>query len=348
VLDGVEQGQILPRDFDAVRRRRLTQHSSPLVRRRAARLLADTLSPDRQKVVESFQKALELAGDPARGREVFIKTCANCHRMADAGRHIGPDIASIGDKSPGSLLIAILDPNRAVESRFTDYLVETRDGQSVNGILAAETGNAITLHPAGSDPLTLLRTDIKSMRATGVSLMPEGLESGHTPQDIADLIAFLRTSPSAVAKWKTFEGNTPRPIHPGEEGILRLPAATAEIYGTTLVLEKQYGNLGYWSSEDDRAVWTLLDVKPGRYAVWLEYACSDEVAGNTFLIESNGQALLTGRVEGTGGWDNYRKISVGAVTLKGGEQRITFRSAGKIDNALIDLRAVELVPPNRK
>ena len=42
-----------------------------------------------------------------------------------------------------------------------------------------------------------LRSDIASQKASTRSLMPEGLETVLNPQAVADLIAFLRTSPSS-------------------------------------------------------------------------------------------------------------------------------------------------------
>jgi hypothetical protein len=110
-----------------------------------------------------------------------------------------------------------------------------------------------------------------------------------------------------------------------------------------VVLEKQYGNLGYWTTQEDRAVWSVEVTKAGKYAVWLDWACDAGAAGKTFLLES-GPNRLTGRVASTGAWDTYRQAKVGAIVLPAGRQRVTFRSARRIFTPLIDLKSVKLVP----
>jgi putative membrane-bound dehydrogenase-like protein len=342
VLDAVEQKQILPLEIDPARRQRLLAHRNVAVRERAARLFAGAVNPDRQKVVDAHRGVLSLKGDTTRGRQVFTKTCSVCHQLAGIGQAVGPDLASVGDKSPEGLLIAILDPNRAVEARYVAYLAETKDGRTLTGLLANETSTSITLVGADGKKETLLRADLETLASTGKSAMPEGLEKDLKPQDLADVIAFVRGA-VPQPKRKVFEGNKPETVRPDGDGVLHLLPANAEIYGKTLILEKQYGNLGYWSSEDDRADWSLDVTKPGKYAVWLDYACDNGAAGNTFVLEIGGRKL-TDKVAGTGNWDTYRRINIGDVTLGAGRQSAVFRSVGKIQGALIDLREIRLTP----
>ena len=70
------------------------------------------VNPDRQKVIDTFSSAAALEGDAGRGAAVFAKACATCHQFAGVGHAVGPDLASVGDKSPEGLLVSILDPNR--------------------------------------------------------------------------------------------------------------------------------------------------------------------------------------------------------------------------------------------
>jgi hypothetical protein len=109
------------------------------------------------------------------------------------------------------------------------------------------------------------------------------------------------------------------------------------------VLEKRYGNLGYWSSTDDRATWTIEVAKPGRYAVWLDWACHPDTAGKKFLVQA-GVNQMTGTVRSTGSWDTYRQTKVGEIVLTAGRQQVTFRSARRIFHPLIDLKSMKLVP----
>jgi putative heme-binding domain-containing protein len=342
LLDALQQKKVLPFEIAAAHRQRILQHRSESIRNRAAKLLAGSVDPDRQKVVDTFRSALTLRGDARSGAQIFAKTCASCHVFGGVGHQVGPELAAVGDKSQEGLLIAILDPNRAVEARYINYVAQTKNGQTITGILGSETGNSITLLGPDAKQQVILRTDLEELVSSNKSLMPEGLEKDLKPQDIADLIAHIRAGLPAPRR-KTFFGNNPELVKQLGDGSLRLLPSNCEIYGDKIVFERLYGNLGYWMSEDDHATWSVDVTWPGKYAVWLDWACENSSAGNTFLFQA-GTERLTGTVQGTGTWSNYRQGKIGAIKLAAGPQQIVFRSAGKIRGALIDLRSIKLAP----
>ena len=112
-----------------------------------------------------------------------------CHAFV-ARPQVGPDLGALADKSIETLLVAILDPNRAVEARYVNYTAVTKDDREFSGVLASETANSITLRSANGEE-TILRADLVRLSSSGLSLMPEGFEGIFSPQDLADLIAFL-------------------------------------------------------------------------------------------------------------------------------------------------------------
>src|SRR5262249_15042308 len=99
IFDAVERKDILAIEIDAARRQRLLQQKNPALRDRAAKLFAGSINADRQKVVDSYRSVLTTKGDPKRGAQIFSKTCATCHRFQGVGEEVGPDLASLGDKS---------------------------------------------------------------------------------------------------------------------------------------------------------------------------------------------------------------------------------------------------------
>jgi len=105
---------------------------------------------------------------------------------------VGPDLATVNNRSREALVVDILDPNRAVDPSYVDFVVVSNNGQVFNGLLAAETASSITLRRAERQETTVLRRDIAEIHSTGVSLMPEGMENIMTTQDLADLIELLR------------------------------------------------------------------------------------------------------------------------------------------------------------
>jgi putative membrane-bound dehydrogenase-like protein len=342
ILHAIEKKQIAAAEINAVQRQRLLTQGSADVRRRAARLFADAINPDRQKVIAGYQTVLSMAGDAKRGEQVFRKQCAACHQLGGVGNAVGPDLASLGDKSPQALLIAILDPNRAVEARYVGYTAITKSGKTFTGVLASETGNSITLVGPDGKSEVILRSDLEELTSSGKSAMPEGLEKEVKPEGMADLIAHVR-SVGPQPKPKSFAGNKPELVRPARDGSLLLKAADCEIYGPTVLFEEKYGNLGYWTSEDDRAFWTVEVTRAGKYAVWFDWACEENSAGKGFLLQA-GPNQLTGRVVSTGNWDTYRQAKVGEIVLPAGRQRLTLRPQRRIFNPMIDLKSIKLVP----
>ena len=99
------------------------------------------------------------------------------------------------DKTANGLVREILDPNRAVDQRYAQYVAVTQDGQTLTGILVEETPTSVTLLGQQGKQSVLLRSELDSLTTSGTSLMPEGFEKEITPQAMADLIAFLTLDP---------------------------------------------------------------------------------------------------------------------------------------------------------
>ena len=88
--------------------------------------------------------------------------------------------------------MAILDPNAAIEPRFINYQIETRDGRSLSGVISGETATSVTLVQPGGASEQLLRSEVTAIKASPLSLMPDGLEQVISPQDLADLISYFK------------------------------------------------------------------------------------------------------------------------------------------------------------
>ena len=76
-----------------------------------------------------------MSADAARGRAVFAKHCATCHRIAGLGTDIAPDISDSRERTPEQLLTDILQPNRAIDANYFSYTAVTTNGQVHTGIL---------------------------------------------------------------------------------------------------------------------------------------------------------------------------------------------------------------------
>jgi putative membrane-bound dehydrogenase-like protein len=339
LLAAVEAKAIAAGEIDAARRQRLLNHPDRAIRDRAAKVFDGAASPDRAKVIAAYADVTG-AGDKDKGKAVFARVCAACHKLGEVGVHVGPDLAALANRTPAYLMQEILDPNRNLDSRYVEYQAQLKDGRNVTGLLAAETATTIILRGQQRKEETLLRSDIEELRGSGKSLMPEGLEKDLPKKDMTDLLTFLtavRPSP------KVFLGNTPTLVTP-TDGHLRLRAEHAEIYGGEIAFEGDFKNVGMWHGPDDRAEWRVSLPKAGTFDMYLDYACDAHSGGNELAIEG-GESPVRWKVASTGAWSEYRTTKIGTVKLPAGDGRIIVRPAGPLRGALIDLRTVYLVPP---
>ncbi|MDB6172389.1 MAG: putative rane-bound dehydrogenase [Chthoniobacteraceae bacterium] len=149
-------------------------------------------SPDRARVVASYSGVEKLRADPSRGRTFYTQICATCHRLHGEGRELGPDLGTIVGKPDDWILTALFDPNQAIEARYIAQHLILNNGNELVGLLVGETGNNITLRTPEGVEQAVLRSELRSIKPLGRSLMPEGLESVLKPQDVADLLGYLR------------------------------------------------------------------------------------------------------------------------------------------------------------
>jgi putative heme-binding domain-containing protein len=193
LLTRISKNEVAASALDAGHRTRLLKHPSGEIRTTAARVLAGGPSADRAQVIAQFRPALLLKSDVVHGLAIFQERCATCHRRADRGNDIGPDLRSVTAHEPARLLAEILDPNADVQPGYHAYNCRLQSGEELYGIIASETATSLTIKLPDGTSRTVLRSDIASLENSNRSLMPEGLESGLTPQDISDLIALLRS-----------------------------------------------------------------------------------------------------------------------------------------------------------
>jgi putative membrane-bound dehydrogenase-like protein len=192
LLDAVDAGYVKLTELDANRSKQLLTHADGAIKQRAEALLAAAIPADREKVLADYQSVLELQSDAARGRAVFEKNCSTCHRVDDIGVTVAPDISDSRERLPVQLLTDILQPNRAIDSNYFSYTATTTEGLTYTGILTAETSTSVTLKQAEGKTITLPRDQIEDLRSDGISFMPDGLERNIPPQQMADLISFIK------------------------------------------------------------------------------------------------------------------------------------------------------------
>ena len=192
VLKGVQDGTVSRTEFSTPQIKFLKNHHDQAIKSAANAVFTEPASK-RQDVVQAYTSALDLKGNVEHGRALYTERCSSCHRLENQGFALGPDLITVKNSGKEKMLNNILDPNREVAPQFTAYEIETKDSESVIGLISNETATSVTIKQAYGKEDTIARANIKKMQSQNQSLMPEGLEAGLKPQDIADLLEYIST-----------------------------------------------------------------------------------------------------------------------------------------------------------
>jgi len=145
------------------------------------------------------QLAQTLAtGDVRRGHAVFHSTkaaCSSCHAMGYLGGRVGPDLTRVGSiRNERDLLESIVLPSASFVRSYEPLTAVTSNGKAYNGLLKKELAEGILLSVNATDEVLIARDDLEELRPSRVSVMPSGLDQQLSPQELADLIAFLKNA----------------------------------------------------------------------------------------------------------------------------------------------------------
>jgi putative membrane-bound dehydrogenase-like protein len=137
-------------------------------------------------------------GDAKAGRAIFetnkLANCTQCHKVGDAGGDVGPPLTTIGEKlSREQLFESILYPSNAILMGFEAWIVKKKDGDVVDGLLAGETDDTVTIKNTKGEYIDIPAGDVASKKQQKISIMPEGLPAGLTQQELVDLVDYLTT-----------------------------------------------------------------------------------------------------------------------------------------------------------
>jgi len=129
--------------------------------------------------------------DAERGRAIFTKNCAVCHRLAGEGAKIGPELDGVGIRGIDRLLEDVLDPNRNVDQAFRSTQVVTTDGRVLAGLALRDEGNILVLADNQGKEVRVPLDEIDDRQVNGLSPMPANVADIVTEEDFGHLLAFL-------------------------------------------------------------------------------------------------------------------------------------------------------------
>ena len=191
LLDAIEESTVAASAVSAIQKELLLNDRDPVIRARAKELLSTSHST----ALEHFPRyaaALNNPRDAANGHRIFVKNCSKCHQAHGSGTAVGPDLSSEFQRAEETIIQDILAPSQSISAGYVTYTVVTDSGRVFTGLLASESPTSLTLKQPEGKQRVILRNEIEQLRVSPISMMPEDLVKSLQPQDVADLISWLR------------------------------------------------------------------------------------------------------------------------------------------------------------
>ncbi len=201
LLAAVDRGEMKPTDLSTAQLKQIALFKDPpipeLLTRHWGKVAEETPAEKRARV-HGINVSLNLTkGDAGRGRPLFAKHCGTCHTLFGEGNKIGPDLTGAERKNREFLLTSIVDPSAVIRKEFFNYVVTTKDGRVLTGLLAENTPQAVTVLDAKNVRTIVAREDVDTVEPAAQSLMPEKILDELDADQVRDLMTYLQSDAPA-------------------------------------------------------------------------------------------------------------------------------------------------------
>lgn len=196
LLEALKQKKIARQDIPVQVARSLTQILGEPFEKVYGKI--KSIGADRERQIAKYKKLLTAEavdkGSEARGRVVFNKTCASCHTMYGEGGKVGPDLTGSNRANLDYILLNSVDPSYDVPDGYKAELIATVDGLLITGVIAEEDATRVVLKTPEQPRVVIAKEDIENRKTSDKSIMPDGQLDELKPQQVIDLIKYLRTT----------------------------------------------------------------------------------------------------------------------------------------------------------
>jgi putative membrane-bound dehydrogenase-like protein len=198
----VDQNQISAAEVPIEQLRTISLHDdaelNSLVRKHWGNIMPGT-TEEKLATMRRFNNDLRVGGGNAiSGKTVFKTQCAICHKLFGEGNQVGPDLTKANRGDRAALLANLVDPSAVIRREFMSYVVETKSGRVLTGLIATQNAAEIILLDAKNKRTPIARNRIEVIRESPVSLMPEKILDQLKPQELRDLFAYLKSARGAT------------------------------------------------------------------------------------------------------------------------------------------------------
>jgi putative heme-binding domain-containing protein len=155
-------------------------------------LLATGPTPEKKREAERIKAVIKTGlGDAEKGKIQFMARCFVCHKLFGEGGTIGPELTGYDRTNADFWLDNMFTPSLEIREGFGAYIVKTKGGQILTGLIDAQDGSGIVIKDMANNKTAVKQADIEKMEASPISLMPEGLTTGMSDADLKDFFAYL-------------------------------------------------------------------------------------------------------------------------------------------------------------
>ena len=197
LLAALADDKVPARDFTADILRQLRNLNDPSVEKLVAERfgVARETGEDKAREIARYRGMVDSSppGDPAHGKEIFARTCQQCHTLFGIGGKVGPDLTGSDRSNLYYILQNVIDPNAVIPNAYRTSTLETKDDRVITGIVTKEDAAAVTIVTA-NETLVIPKGDVQSLKQGQISMMPEGLIQSMSDVDVRDLVAYLKSS----------------------------------------------------------------------------------------------------------------------------------------------------------
>jgi putative membrane-bound dehydrogenase-like protein len=190
LVEALETGTIPMAELDLSTLGQLSRYGDRELRNRCLELLGQ--STERSVVVAKYLADIPAPKKTAQGEKLFADHCAACHRAVEGKPMLGPPLENLRHWTLDQWVTAVLDPNQTVEPKYRQSTLLTSDGQVVAGLILERSQQDLLVGVSDGSTKRIALSDIEDEKEAGPSLMPAGFEQKFTPEQLSELIGYLR------------------------------------------------------------------------------------------------------------------------------------------------------------
>ena len=197
LMTAIDKGEVKVNELPADIVRQLRAHGQKDINTKLDKVWGVSRFTPKAKLKEIAKYKKLLEAKPAkpvnlsRGRSLFQRTCAQCHKLYGEGGEIGPDITGSDRNNLDYLLTNILDPNAEIPNDYRTTILRTTDNRILVGVVRRSEGQSVTM-ATPAEVVTMGKSDVASIEQQNFSMMPEGLVLAFKQDELHDLVAYLR------------------------------------------------------------------------------------------------------------------------------------------------------------